>query len=128
LLDQLKDRPELDLPRRVWEPFLFVTRCVSGRVRRCRPFPWLIRDLALKATLPRLAAHQLAARADLPSPAALGVQPGPLRRAYRKAIDQRADPPWRCEIVLRWRRRGFPPHLLHPPWIIAYRLRSWRHP
>ncbi len=99
LLDQLKDRPELDLPRRVWEPFLFVTRCVSGRVRRCRPFPWLIRDLALKATLPRLAAHQLAARADLPSPAASAFSPALADALIAKPSISALIPPWRCEIV-----------------------------
>jgi len=99
LAEQLRERPELDLPRRIWTPFLFVTRCVSGRVRRCRPFPWLIRDVIRTAMLPRISERRFAPAAEA-VPGLAGAIHAHLddARIARPSISA-LIPPWRCEIV-----------------------------
>lgn len=99
LLDQLKERAEIDLPRRQWEPFLFVTRCVGGRVRRCRRFPWPIRDLVLNTTLPRFTARQYVAATEPLSLASATLKASVADALIAKPSISALIPPWRCEIV-----------------------------
>ena len=46
--------PELAIGGRVWQPWLGFTRCVSGNVRRCFPFPHVIDDILVSRNLARL--------------------------------------------------------------------------
>jgi hypothetical protein len=45
----IKDNPLIEIPRRDWSKWLFVTRCVSGSVRHCYPWPWWVSDVLQQA-------------------------------------------------------------------------------
>lgn len=81
------------LPEAVWGPWHLVVRCVSGRVRRCRPFPWWLRDIAAVAGVELDAtARVLAARSPH------------LPRATAGLIDPRVlRPPFGCARVCQGR-------------------------
>ena len=53
----LSEFPELIIAKPHWYPWWFVTRCVTGSVTHCHPYPWLISELVLQAVaveLPKL--------------------------------------------------------------------------
>ena len=56
------------LPGDRWRPWLWATRCVSGRVRRCFPFPWLIDHLRETAIADVLGHVRLPVGPPIPHP------------------------------------------------------------
>ena len=46
---QLADFPELIVAKPNWYPWLYITRCVTGSVSHCYPYPWLVANLVKQA-------------------------------------------------------------------------------
>lgn len=96
-LDLIKSGAEILLPKRDWSRWLPIRSCVQGSVSHCRPFPWIIQDLALQA-LPL---------AEIGGQLGIGLQTFPKphfpRRCYKV-----------CDGVVEVYRRV----CCHTPWII----------
>ncbi|MCI0519675.1 MAG: hypothetical protein L0Z70_05390 [Chloroflexi bacterium] len=120
----LRDFPVLEIPRPDWLQWLFVTRCVSGSVSHCYPYPWLVADLYRQAG--SFGVIQMM-KYDAASPQ-IGVRGVKALRQFgglQDAVSQFAKFPFqRCEtvcdgIVEVYRRR-----CCCKPWIID----DWRIP
>jgi hypothetical protein len=47
----LKESPLIGIPKRDWYGWLFITRCVSGKVSHCYPWPWFVSDIIQQAVV-----------------------------------------------------------------------------
>jgi hypothetical protein len=58
--EMIRVDPDLAIAGGIWQQWLLLRRCVSGKVRRCFPFPHVIDDILVTRNLARLAEVQKA--------------------------------------------------------------------
>src|SRR5262245_19252471 len=74
--ETLKTAAVIEIPKKKWLPWLPIVRCVHGSVRHCFPFPWVIKDLLVQATVLDALDLGATARAPTAQPTRFGGQTG----------------------------------------------------
>jgi hypothetical protein len=125
----IAERGQVDIARAIWQGWIRLFRCVSGRVRVCRRSPWWFSDLVAQASAPlaleratlspSISRRAVTAAAGVPQSApTLRAGVAAARISPAGSIDQLIAWPFRCFPVCRGRIEVWRRVCCCEPWIV----------